>query len=213
LATNRPISQDREQISALLTAHYPLVHRLAIGLVGDAAAAREIARTVFTHSLAVLRRWQTDADAANWFLHHTLLASRHVKPAPVFWPGCGGEFLRAWSALPFQQKEAFLLTHGERVDLRRMAIAVDCSTTAAGNHLAAATSALKAATGPQYEAIIPNMTKAYLAPAPPPNLVIGHPTGAAERRRTLRRILTALLLLLAAAAIYFGYRIYAILDY
>jgi DNA-directed RNA polymerase specialized sigma24 family protein len=213
LATKRPNSQDREEISALLTTHYPLVNRLAIGLVGDAAAAQQIARTVFTQSLPVLQRWKTDTEAANWFLHHTLLESRHVKPAPVFWAGCGGDFLRAWSALPFQQKEAFLLTHGEKLDLRRMAIAMDCSTTAAGNHLAAATKSLQAATGTAYEAIVQNMTAAYLAPPPPPNLVIEHTTRAAKRRRVLWRIAAALLVLLAAAVAYFGYRIYGILDY
>jgi DNA-directed RNA polymerase specialized sigma24 family protein len=51
--------------------------------------------------------------------------------------------LHAIQQLPTQQREAFLLHHGEEMDLRQMATAMDCSSAAAANHLVAAVKALK----------------------------------------------------------------------
>jgi DNA-directed RNA polymerase specialized sigma24 family protein len=51
--------------------------------------------------------------------------------------------LRAIRQLPTQQREAFLLHHGEEMDLRQMATAMDCSSAAAANHLVGAVKSLK----------------------------------------------------------------------
>jgi DNA-directed RNA polymerase specialized sigma24 family protein len=51
--------------------------------------------------------------------------------------------LHAIRQLPTQQREAFLLHHGEEMDLRQMATAMDCSNAAAANHLVAAVKSLK----------------------------------------------------------------------
>jgi hypothetical protein len=170
-----------------------------------------------TQSLATLHRWRTEIEADNWFVHHTLLESRNKKSTA--WSWCGKEnpqllaFARALVNLPFQQKESFLLTHGENLDLRGMAVAMDCSSTAAANHLAAATKTLRAVAALDYERLKLELIAAYLAPPPPPELMIKQSLRTASRRRLGRRVAAFLLIILAALAAYFGYKIFQILDY
>ena len=60
-------------------------------------------------------------------------------------------FIRALRALPMQQREAFILMHGEKLDVRAIAVAMDCSVLAAGNHLNEATDRLRHLAGSKLE--------------------------------------------------------------
>jgi DNA-directed RNA polymerase specialized sigma24 family protein len=209
------------EIARFLTGHYPRVHRLAFGLCGDAALAGDITRTIFMRSLPALPRWRSESEADNWFLHHTLLECRHKKAAggsaqPALAaadPPQVPAFAQALVRLPFQQKEAFLLTHGEKLDLRRAAVAMDCSITATGNHLTAATNRLRAVAGADFDARTSQWVAAYLAAPPPGDLIIQQSFSAAARRRIGRAIAGILLAIGASILAFFAHQLWAMLDY
>jgi DNA-directed RNA polymerase specialized sigma24 family protein len=209
---------DEKEITALLTANYPLVHRLAIGLCGEPAAATALTKTVFTQSAVVVDRWKKPADAERWFLHHTILESRRADRSQPAWLFRGSQpqlqaFIKAFGALPFQQREAFLLTTGEKLDIRRTAAAMDCSATAVSNHLTAASASLRTIAGPDIEKLSAAMAALYHTPPPPPELIITLTVRRAVRRKMWRRIGAVALAVLLAAAGYLAYRIYGMLDY
>ena len=136
---------QRPAVELLLRAHYRRVYRIACALCGDDDAGKSIVKTVMNQSLRALPHWRGEAQATNWFLHHTILRTREFVP----WPNQAGSdpllrrlihpspqyvaFLRAVRNLPPQQREAFLLFRGEKLDTRQVAVAMDCSTTAAAN--------------------------------------------------------------------------------
>jgi DNA-directed RNA polymerase specialized sigma24 family protein len=212
---------DPAEIARFLTARYPRVHRVAFGLCGDAALAGDIARTIFMRSLPALPRWRSESEADIWFLHHTLLECRHKNAAAVSTqpalasadPPQVPAFAQALVRLPFQQKEAFLLTHGEKLDIRRTAIAMDCSITATGNHLTAATNRLRAVAGADFDARTNQWVAAYLAAPPTGDLIIRQSFSAAARRRVARAIAGILLAIIASILAYFAHRLWAMLDY
>ena len=142
-------------VGSLLEYYYPVVHRIAAGLCGE-TVSEEIADRVFARALPALSRWRDDSDADRWFYHFTVLESRRhdgceIKPDPLL----NGEsvtpaftaFVRALRSLPCQQREAILLNHGERLNPRFLAVAMDCSAQAAANHLRAATNEMSAIAG------------------------------------------------------------------
>src|SRR5436190_708468 len=71
-------------------------------------------------------------------------------------------FVRAVRALPIQQKEAFILAHGEQWDTRALAVAMDCSQEAAANHLREATRVLSSLGGNHFAAFTAQLSHAYL---------------------------------------------------
>jgi DNA-directed RNA polymerase specialized sigma24 family protein len=168
---------------ALMTAQYAIVWRVAHGLCGE--GADRVARRVLVKSLGTMERFTGHVDAGNWYLHHTILESRHLPRPAVSWPWPGAEaadlqaFFKVFGGLPFQQREAFLLTRGEHLELRATAIAMDCSTTAAQTHLTAAEQTLKKLTGDGYDELLARFISTYRASPPPGDLVIA---GAARRR-------------------------------
>jgi DNA-directed RNA polymerase specialized sigma24 family protein len=209
---------DDKEIAALLAAHYSLVHRLAIGLCGEETAAAPLTKTVFTQSAVVLDRWKNSSDAERWFLRHTILESRRADRSLPAWLFRGNSpqlqaFIRAFGLLPFQQREAFLLTTGEKLDIRRTAAAMDCSTTAVSNHLTAAIAALRSVAGPDYEKLVKEMAAVYHTPPPPPDLIITLTVRRAARWKMWRRIATVAIVLCLAAAACAAYHIYGMLDY
>src|SRR5690348_9122826 len=131
-------SNDARALTALLAQHYPRTYRIAVALCGDRGVAHTVTRQVLLQGLRVHNQWETESDVGRWFAHHTVLLARQTlagrapDPAadelltlttdPIFLT-----ILRTIRFLPPQQREAFLLHHGEQFDLRQMATAMDCS--------------------------------------------------------------------------------------
>jgi DNA-directed RNA polymerase specialized sigma24 family protein len=185
----------RGAVEELLELYYPAVHRLAHGLTGHSAAARRTLRFVLSRSMTVLPTWKQEGVPFRWFMHHTVLSARResdrapdpatdvlvtgaTSPPPAYMA-----FVRAVRNLPVQQKEAFLLHHGERLDSRQMGIVMDCSREAAAHHLDAATQTLSAVSGEQYQAFLEKLAEAYLGLTPPRQVMVP------DVRRQVRRAL------------------------
>jgi DNA-directed RNA polymerase specialized sigma24 family protein len=150
-----------DAVQRLLMENYPRVHRLAYGLSGQENVGRLIVRQVMRQGLRQIPTWHTEGEPQRWFDHHTILLWRRTAahapdpqrdllaaadPAPAY-----TAFIRAVRRLPPQQREAFLLHVGEGYDDRQSGIAMDCSRTAAANHLAAARGDLAAVCGGEAE--------------------------------------------------------------
>ena len=166
---------DRLGLEAILRAAYPAAYRLAVGLGGGAAAASVVAARVLDRAAAVAPRWPSAEAAERWFLRFTVLASRETDRTADPSNGLG------WlDGLSRQQREAFVLCHGLRLDLHRMGAAMDCSSSAAANHLVAATAELRAA-GPvgEWAAMLADRLAAVV---PPPAVVSADVARAVARR-------------------------------
>jgi DNA-directed RNA polymerase specialized sigma24 family protein len=190
----------RGDAERLLEIYYPAVHRMAHGLCGREDAARRILRFVMMRSLTAMRHWQQGGTPHRWFHHHTVLASRrecrgdpepqkdvlvaHVEGADPAYVA----FVRALRSLPFQQREGYLLHHGEELDLRHVGIAMDCSREAARLHLEAATQTLTAVSGGQYEAHRARLAQAYQQLTPPPRVIVPAVKQHVSRHLLPRRI-------------------------
>ena len=139
---------DRRAAERMLSEIYPAVCRMAYGLSGREDVGRGIVRFIATQAVRQLGKWRDAAAAERWFYHHTVLTGRRaVRHRPdAMGDTLLGEaadapyvaFLRALRSLPQQQSEAFILNHGEHLNTRYLAIAMDCSTHAAEMHLGAA---------------------------------------------------------------------------
>jgi DNA-binding CsgD family transcriptional regulator len=202
-----------------LASYYPLVHRVAHGLCAGETAANAATKLALGQSLAVVRRWQSPLDAQNWFLRHTILASRHSSKNRTIWNGKGAgqpqaqAFFKTFGELPFQQREAFLLTYGERLDNRRTAIAMDCSTMAVSTHLKAATDTLGVMAGSDYEQLKAQWLAAYASPPPRGDLTVSAAVRRDRRRRWLRLAVRAILLAFILILAFCIWRITKMLDY
>lgn len=214
---------DQSALTALLTRHYPRAHRMAIALCGDPALARDITREVLRQSTRWHQRWATDADAGRWFAHHTVLlsrqaiAQRRVDPAadallPLSPGALSTVILRTVRFLPPQQREAFLLHHGEGFDLRQLATAMDCSAQAAANHLLAATEALRPVAQDrlgEFCTALPQMLARLLPPHETIAIEAARQTSRYLWPRRLKRYVGWPLLLTALIAIaYFAWRMW-----
>src|SRR5687768_17223917 len=139
----------RDALARLLATYYPQVWRIAVNLTGREAVGKAVARQIMERSLVAAQTWEHEEVPERWFKHHTVLAARDAAPRTppsddvlIFkGPRDAGyvAFARAVRGLPHQQREAFLLNHGEDFDLRQLGIAMDCSVDAAGVHLRHAT--------------------------------------------------------------------------
>ncbi len=178
--TDTAVAPPVAAAEALLREYYPMAYRVVVGLCGTRPAAWLLLPTLMRQGVLNLPRWRDNADAHRWFIHHTVLATRElivaggsieddplVPPGGVAGPGYV-LFIDTLRGLNFQQREAFLLHFGEEQDIRGTAVAMDCSTQAARNHLAAATTALaRAVSGPaEFGACVHNLHAAWLALTP-----------------------------------------------
>jgi DNA-directed RNA polymerase specialized sigma24 family protein len=185
-------------VEALLRAHYPRVCRIASALCGRKSASQHVVRAVMKLSIHFLIDWENARDAENWFEHHTVLASRLEEPSPVLPQedclvqhanGPSPEyvaFVKALRNLTAQQREAFILVRCEQLDPRKVAVAMDCSTAAAANHLIAANQFLSKIVGNHFDALTEKLTGVYASLTPPEKLIVG-PISAAVRRATAKR--------------------------
>lgn len=150
---------SRPAVEAVLADSYPAVCRMSRALTGREGAARQLMSAVLKRSLRVLPSWRAGASPENWFYHHTVIAARQAPGAPPdaahdLLVAAAGEapreyiaFISALRKLPLQQREAFILHHGERLNERLLGVAMDCSAGAAAAHLNAAADSLNAIAG------------------------------------------------------------------
>ncbi len=157
-------------LSAILCACYPTMARVAVAVSGDTARGLSLVKELVGLSMSAAPKWQDEAAPSRWFMHHTILNLRQhpvvCRTDPLLQFAAGKDmpytaFLRALRKLPPQQVEAFILTHGERLDHRQLAISMDCSTTAAANHLSAAEEMLKTVAAAEYEIRLSELHSAY----------------------------------------------------
>jgi DNA-directed RNA polymerase specialized sigma24 family protein len=157
----------------LLADQYPQCLALARALHGRDKIACYIAARVLRDSLKARTADRVADDPDRWFRHHTIMTARRlpyrpppsprdplisVGPAPSQnYPA----FIAAVRALPVQQREALILRFAQQLDLRPIATAMDCSTTATQLHLDAAQSALREYTGHLLEGLLAEMSLHY----------------------------------------------------
>src|SRR6184192_20278 len=124
---------EREALETLVESVYPGICRIAYGLSGREDVGHGIVRFVVNHSLQQLRQLRDAAEARRWYYHFTVLVSRRgrkhePKAEADTLVAHSGEvsaayvaFVRGLRALPFQQREAYLLSFGEQLLYRDVA--------------------------------------------------------------------------------------------
>jgi DNA-directed RNA polymerase specialized sigma24 family protein len=201
---------DARAMVTLLEAYDPRVNRLALGLIGQHRLGRKVARIVMRQALDAIPKLR-DLDAAErWFNHRTVLESRQHAISSKEETLIDGSvrtdlpyvsFVRAFRTLPIQQREALLLTHGEKLNIRYVGIAMDCSADAANNHLAAGTGSLKTIAGSEFTPLLEALVAAYRALTPPPDVSRREIRKRVSRHLFPRRVKRAILLLILAAIV------------
>ncbi|HZZ43518.1 MAG TPA: sigma factor-like helix-turn-helix DNA-binding protein [Tepidisphaeraceae bacterium] len=208
---------DRGAVEGMLLEYYPFVSRVILALVGREDVAGGVVRYVMRRSLKMLPKWEHGGDPGRWYGHHAVISARRAaghgvdakrdtlggpKPQAKYMA-----FVRALRDLPFQQREALVLHDCEGLDLRQTAVAMDCSTQAAGNHLEAGKRQLQLIAGRDFEGLMAAMKRTYAGLAPAEELRV--PMTRKYMRRYLwpkriRRVVMILLILVIAAGLYFG---------
>jgi DNA-directed RNA polymerase specialized sigma24 family protein len=215
---------DTGAIAQVFDAHFIRVHRIAFGIVGRPDTGRVIASSVFKKSLDVIPKWDPSAEPEHWFHRYTIQLARHYAVAR---PAIKNDllvtsanhpdtvyiaFITALRHLPDQQQEAFLLHFGEGFNIRDTARAMDCSTTAATTHLAAAEAQMRLVSGQQFEPLAARFAETYARLAPEASAVVLNVNKLVRRhvwpRRILRWLTRLFLLALLLALAYAGWWIY-----
>jgi DNA-directed RNA polymerase specialized sigma24 family protein len=199
-------------LGALLEAYWAVVTRLALGLCGDPARAHRVVDRVMTQALRNLPKWRDETAADRWFYHHTVLESRagpeHPASADALLPAGQVQlteyvaFVKALRGLPRQQQEAIVLNHGEHLNPRYLAVAMDCSTEAAANHLRIATVQLQAMTGERSGAMLEEMARVYHTLAPAAETVRPQVRQRVRRFLLPRRVRRWIMWIIVAAAVW-----------
>ena len=215
-------------VTELLTSQYASVYRMAYALSGRWDVGRGIARFVLARSVRFMPKWDEDDDPANWFHRFTIMTSRRSLPKHKVEPKKDVlveqalqpdaeyiAFVAALRQLEPQQREAFLLHYGERLNDRYAALAMDCSTEAAHNHLIGAEKQLRLVAGPGMAELTRKLADAYmhLTPAddsivPAVNRIVFRQVGI---RRYFRLVMTLVKLAVLAALLYGGWWLYQLL--
>jgi DNA-directed RNA polymerase specialized sigma24 family protein len=212
-------------VAAVLEDQYPAVYRLAYALAGRWDVGRGIARFVLARSVKLMPKWNADDDPANWYHRFTIMTSRRSathRPAGaaadvLVEQALGPDqayiaFVSALRHLDAQPREAFLLWHCERLNARYSALAMDCSTEAAENHLRVAEQSLKLVAGPQFPALVQKLADAYQHLTPEPAGVLPAVNHLVFRKVRVRRWIRWLIVLIELAAVaallWGGWRLY-----
>jgi DNA-directed RNA polymerase specialized sigma24 family protein len=215
-------------VAELLTTQYASVYRLAYALAGRWDVGRGVARFVLARSVRFMPKWEPEDDPANWFHRFTIMTSRRSLPKHKAKPKNDVlveqaldpdaeyvAFVAALRHLEPQQREAFLLHHGERLNDRYAALAMDCSTQAAHNHLAVAEKQLRLVAGPNMAALTKKLADAYMHLTPADDSVVPAVNRVVFRQVRIRRFfrLVGLLVKLAivAALLWGAWRLYHLL--
>ena len=209
--------RDRQAVEAMLSEFYPLVSRVTLALTGRADVGSGVVRYVMKRSLAVLPKWQHAGDPLRWYSHHTVISTRR---AAKHQPTLNNDTLRgrqpqakymafvtALRDLQVQQREALILHDCEGLDLRQTAVAMDCSTEAAGNHLQAARQQLGLIAGPDFEKLSAALKRTYQGLTPPEDLrlpAVRRQVGRYFWPRRVKKALKVLVLLAVLVALYWA---------
>lgn len=220
------IRQRPGDVRALLREEFPVVYRLAYALAGRWDVGRGVARFVLARSVRMMPKWSPDDDPSSWFhrftimmsrrsAHHTADAKNDVLVEQALQPDTQYiAFVAALRQLDPQQREAFLLHHCERLNDRYSALAMDCSTEAAANHLKAAEQSLRLVAGQAFEPLVSKLCDAYTHLTPEGTDVIPQVNKVVFRQVSLRRWLGRLVLLIElvilAALLYGGWKVYQV---
>lgn len=220
---------QKEAVEQVLLEYYPTVHRMAYALSGREDTGRGIVRYVMWQATKALPKWTVEGMPQRWFYHHTVLVWRRtIRHQPQVQqdtlvgtvqdpPAAYLAFIRALRQLPMQQREAFILHHGEHFDERTLAVAMDCSREAAANHLQAAVAHLKAVSGEYFAALVNGMDQAYAHLVPTEEIILSHVRRTARRRRWQRGIVRSfkamVILAILGAIAYAGWWIYRNFDF
>jgi DNA-directed RNA polymerase specialized sigma24 family protein len=211
----------KEQSGAVievLSMHYPAVYRMAYAISGRRDVGDGVVRFVMRRSFRALPHWKDEEAPQRWFRHHTILtvrrAARHppdsveidtlIPPEALEADPKYPAFVRALRGLPQQQREAFLLHHGEKLDLRGISVAMDCSTVAAAQHLGAANDELLELVDRDFQKLASEVAENYAKLAPSSDLALSQVSTGARRYlwpRKLARFLGSALLVLAMFAL------------
>jgi len=215
-------------VSAVLQDQFPTVYRLAYALAGRWDVGRGIARFVLARSVRMMPKWRPEDDPENWFHRFTIMTSRRsarhtidvrkdVLVEQAIEPGAAYiAFVAALRQLEAQQREAFLLHYCERLNSRYSALAMDCSTQAADNHLKAAEQSLRLVAGPAFEPLTKKLCDAYAHLTPEGQDVIPQVNKVVFREVSLRkwfaRIVLLIELVVLAALLYGGWKLYEVVS-
>ncbi len=161
----------------LLREQYPPLHRMACGLTGSARVGERVASLVLGQCGRAMDKWRDWPAGQRWFRHDVILIVRQSGGAfpPPHEDVLAGDppgdtsylaFVKALRSLPGQQREAFVLGRGEGWSLRDVAVAMDCSTTAASVHLEAAEKELIAVAGNEFATHLTRLKRCYAQLAP-----------------------------------------------
>jgi DNA-directed RNA polymerase specialized sigma24 family protein len=220
---------DPAAVQQLLGLYYPAVYRLAHGLTGRADAGRKVVHVVMRRAMDRLTRWRSEDEPQRWFLHHSVLLTRRFArldpvpdddvlvraaetPAPQY-----VAFVRALRKLAFQPREAIVLAHAEQLNARQLAVAMDCSTEAAANHLTRGRRELAAVVGGQLNVLLAGLERVYRSLTPDEHLSLPLVRRMTRRYvwprrigRWLRNLATVILLITAA---YLAWRYGPLIDW
>ncbi|HRK32358.1 MAG TPA: sigma factor-like helix-turn-helix DNA-binding protein [Tepidisphaeraceae bacterium] len=214
-------------IEEIVNESFPSIARLSYSLSGSNEVGDSVVSAVVRKGLLVLHKWRDEGEPQRWFLRHTILQCRQLArngsgddlliDLSAERPRAYIAFIRALRQLPQQQTEAFLLHFGEAFNLRYTAIAMDCSVSAAEQHLAAATATMQSMAGDAYDQMIALLRQAYHLLTPTSRVRVPRVKTAIRRHVWPRRIWRAGKLLiitgLVAALIWFGYKIIPAIEY
>jgi DNA-directed RNA polymerase specialized sigma24 family protein len=211
-------------VTALLRDQFPSVYRLSYALAGRWDVGRGIARFVLARSVRMMPKWKPEEDPSNWFHRFTIMTSRRsarhttdVRKDVLVEQALGPDneyvaFVAALRQLEAQQREAFLLHHCERLNARYSALAMDCSTQAAENHLKAAEQSLRLVAGTKFDPLSRKLCDAYAHLTPDGNDVVPQVNKVVFRhvrlRRWIGRIVLISELLILGALLWGGWKVY-----
>lgn len=209
---------DRAALESFFASNYGLVHRIAYALSGRENVGRGIVRFVLGRAVRQLPQWRDADSAERWFYHFTVLIARRaavqrteigedclIRPGPV--DPAYVAFIRCLRELPFQQSEAFILHHGEKLKLRDLAIAMDCSTHAAEQHLMAGTESLQKLSGGDFENLTNKLILAYSQLMPGEDLArpaLQRVIARSIWARRVKRLLKVVIVLVVLGAVAYG---------
>ena len=215
-------------VSQLLQSEAASVYRIAYALSGRWDVGRGIARFVLNRSVRMMPKWKPEDDPDNWYHRFTIQTSRRaarhrataekdvlveqaLRPSPEYIA-----FVSALRQLEAQQREAFLLRHGEKLNARYTALAMDCSTQAAENHLKAAESSLKLVAAANYEPLLRRLVDAYEHLTPDEKQLVPSVSKVVFRQVRLRKffrfLATLVALAFAIAMGWAGWKVYHFLQ-
>jgi DNA-directed RNA polymerase specialized sigma24 family protein len=215
-----------DAVKQLLQDLAPGVYRIAYALSGRWDVGRGIARFVLNRSVKMMPKWGPETEPVNWYNRFTIQVSRR---AARHRPAAGKDvlieqamqpdteyiaFIAALRQLDTQQREAFLLRHGERLQTRSTALAMDCSTEAADNHLKAAEQSLRLVAGSNFDALAQKLGDAFAHLTPDSNDLVPTVQKVIFRRvwvrRWIRRFIVLVEILIIAGLIWGGWTLYKI---